>query len=93
MIDKVEIQETISLYHEGGSKADYDQLMTTFLPDGIWEVPGMGILSQGRGTIRSTMIALMASIDYLVQINAPAIISGHLATNWPWRKARPTVVV
>ena len=26
MIDKVEIQETISLYHEGGSTADYDQL-------------------------------------------------------------------
>ncbi len=25
--------------------------------------------------------------------SAPAIISGHLPTNWPWKKARPTVVV
>ncbi len=24
---------------------------------------------------------------------APAIISGHLPTNWPWKKASPTVVV
>ncbi len=25
--------------------------------------------------------------------SAPAIISGHLPTNWPWKNARPTVVV
>ena len=24
---------------------------------------------------------------------APAIISGHLPTNWPWKNASPTVVV
>ncbi len=48
--------------------------MATFLPDGIWEVPGMEILCQGRDDIRSTMDALMAPIEYLVQINAPAVI-------------------
>jgi ketosteroid isomerase-like protein len=74
MPDKVEIQETISIYHEGASTADYDQLMATFLPDGIWEVPGLEILGQGREDIRSKMTALMAPIEYLVQINAPAII-------------------
>jgi len=74
MIDKVEIQETISRYHEGGSTADYDQLVATFLPDGIWEVPALGILSSGIDDIRSTIATLMAPIDYLVQINAPAII-------------------
>ena len=74
MIDKVEIQESISIYHEGASKFDYDQMMTTFLPDGIWEVPGMEIRVQGRDNIRSTMTALMAPIEYLVQINAPAVI-------------------
>ena len=41
MIDKLEIQETISLYHEGASTADWDQLIATFLPDGIWEVPAL----------------------------------------------------
>ena len=52
MIDKVEIQETISLYHEGGSTADWDQLMATFLPDGIWEVPAHGA-SSARATTTS----------------------------------------
>ena len=52
MIDKLEIQETISLYHEGGSKADFDQVMATFLPDGIWEVPALRA-SAARGTTTS----------------------------------------
>ena len=75
MIDKLEIQETISVYHEGASKADYDQMMTTFLPDGIWEVPAMELRSQGIDDIRATMTELMAPIEYLTQINAPAIIA------------------
>ena len=72
--DKAEIQETISLYHEAASKLDFDQLMATFLPDAIWEVPSMEISSQGRDNIRSLMENLMAPIEYLVQINAPAVI-------------------
>ena len=75
MLDKLEIQETISLYHEGGSKTDWDQVMATFLPDGIWEVPALHIRSQGHTAIREAMTALMEPVEYLVQINAPAIIT------------------
>ena len=75
MIDKLEIQETISLYHEGGSKADWDQVIATFLPDGIWEVPAMNIRCEGQSDIREAMTSLLAPIEYLVQINAPAIIA------------------
>ena len=74
-IDKIEIQETISLYHEAGSKADWDQIIATFLPDAVWEVPGMKIRCQGHAAIRDAMSAMLTSIDYLVQINAPAIIA------------------
>ena len=75
MLDQLEIQETISLYHEGGSKTDWDQVLATFLPDGIWEVPSLRILAQGQAAIREAMTTLMAPIEYLVQINAPAIIT------------------
>ena len=75
MIDKIEIQETISLYHEGGSKADWDQVMATFLPDGIWEVPALKIVCHGHADIREAMSAMLKPIEYLVQINAPAIIT------------------
>lgn len=74
MLDKVDIQETISRYHEGGSTNDLDQIIETFLPDGIWEVPSLNIRAEGHAGIRETMAALVAPIEYLVQINAPAII-------------------
>ena len=74
MIEKVDIQETISRYHEGGSRSDLDQVIATFLPDGVWEVPSLKIRAEGHGGIRATMAALVAPIEYLVQINAPAII-------------------
>jgi uncharacterized protein (TIGR02246 family) len=82
MSDQAEIQETISRYHQAASTLDFDQLMATFLPDAIWDVPGMEIRIQGRDDIRSTMTALMAPIEYLVQINAPAVIhvDGDTAT-------------
>ena len=75
MRDKVEIQETISRYHEAGSTFDWERIIATFLPDGIWEVPSLEVRAVGHADIRVTMSSLVAGIDYLVQINAPAIIS------------------
>ena len=74
-MDKLAIQETISLYHEGASKPDLEQVIATFLPNGIWEVPALRIRSEGVAAIREAMTALMEPIEYLVQINAPAIIT------------------
>ena len=74
MIDKLDIQETISRYHEAGSKTEWDQLIATFLTDGIWEVPNLHIRCEGHRDIRERMMALLEPIEYLVQINAPAII-------------------
>lgn len=74
MLDKLDIQETISRYHAGGSTGDLEQVVGTFLPDGTWEVPALGIRCQGQGRIREEMSALLAPIEYLVQINAPAVI-------------------
>jgi hypothetical protein len=74
MPDEAEIQRLISLYHEGASTYDWDQIVGTFLPDGVWEVPSMGMRCQGHAELREQMPALVSSIEYLVQINAPAII-------------------
>lgn len=74
MLDKVEIQETISRYHEAASLRDWDRLLATFHPDAVWEVPALGVRCQGHDELRATMPALVEAIEYLVQINAPAII-------------------
>jgi ketosteroid isomerase-like protein len=82
MHDKIEIQETISRYHEGASTFDLEQIIATFLPDAVWEVPSMKLRAEGHAGIRETMTALVGSLEYLVQINAPAIIDvdGDTAT-------------
>ena len=74
MIDELAIQQTISLYHEGASKPDLEQLIGTFLPNGVWEVPALGFRCEGHAAMRDLMSAVLAPIEYLVQINAPAII-------------------
>lgn len=75
MIDELHIQTTISQYHEAASTGDLDQLIATFLPDGIWEVPALRFRCKGHAEMLETMSAVMAPIEYLVQINAPAIIA------------------
>lgn len=75
MLDQVEIQETISRYHEGASTGDLEQLIATFLPDAVWEVPALDMACRGHADMREVMAAVLAPIEYLVQINAPAIIT------------------
>lgn len=72
--DKLAIQETISCYHQAASSFDWDRLVANFTSDAVWEVPAMGIRLEGHDVFRAQMPELVASIEYLVQINAPAVI-------------------
>ncbi len=73
--DRLDIQQIISLYSEGCSERDWDQVMGTFLTNGIWEVPKRGITITGHAALRAAMSSMVATLDYFVQINAPAIIT------------------
>ena len=73
-LDTIEIQQTISRYHEGASLYDFDAIAACFTPDAVWEVPSMKLRFEGRDLIREQMQKLVEAIEYLVQINAPAII-------------------
>lgn len=74
MTDEFAIQQLLSLYSDGCSRGDWDQVMATFLPDGVWEVPGLGARHEGHAVIRKAMAGFVAQMDYFVQISAPAII-------------------
>jgi ketosteroid isomerase-like protein len=75
MSDEVAIQQTINRYSEGCSRADWPQVMATFLPDGLWEVPSQGARFEGHAAVQAAMAAFTAQTEYWVQINAPAVIS------------------
>jgi ketosteroid isomerase-like protein len=82
MVDEIAIQQTINRYSDGASRADWDQVMSTFTPDGIWEIPALNASYQDHAMIRKVMAAFVGQMAYFVQINAPAIIAvaGNKAT-------------
>lgn len=75
MLDEIAIQQTLNRYTEGASRADWEQVLSTFMPDGIWEIPDLGARYQGRAAIQSPMAAFVGQMAYFVQINSPAIIT------------------
>ena len=75
MLDEIAIQQTLNTYTEGASRADWEQVLSTFAPDGIWEVPKLNILQQGHAAIQALMQGAIAQFDYFVQFNSPAVIT------------------
>ncbi len=69
------IQRTINTYSEGASRGDWDQVMSTFIPEGVWEVPVHGARFAGADEVRGGLIFFSAPMAYIVQTNSPALIS------------------
>ena len=74
MLDELAVQRTLNTYTQGCSQADWDTVMSTFLPDGVWEVRGVGEF-QGYAAIQAVMSAFVGQMAYFVQINSPALIA------------------
>ena len=74
MQDEWAIQQTLNIYTEGASRADWDQVMSTFLPDGVWSVPALDWNLQGHAAIQPAMAGFTDQMAYWVQTAAPAII-------------------
>lgn len=75
MLDEVAIQQTLNRFSEGASRRDWAQVTATLTPDGIWEVPAVGIRCEGRAAIQETMVGVVAPYAYVVQANSPAVIN------------------
>jgi hypothetical protein len=82
MLDEIAIQQTLNRYSEGASRADWNQVMSTFLPDATWEIPALKARYQDHSVIQKVMAAFVGQMAYFVQVNAPAIITvdGNKAT-------------
>lgn len=82
VLDEYQIQQTISRYTEAASRAAWDEVIATFVPDAIWEIVAIGQKIQGREQIRAAMMEFTKTWDYGMQINAPAVITvdGDTAT-------------
>lgn len=75
MSDLEAIQQTINRYSEGASRRDWDQAIATFMPDAVWEVEGAGLRLAGHAEMRPGFPHAVSLTDFLVQLNAPAVIT------------------
>lgn len=75
MDDALAIQQLISAYHEAGSMADYERMIATYAPDGVWEFTSSGNRFVGHAAIREAVAAFTGRLQYVAQINAPAVIA------------------
>jgi len=80
--EELAIQKVINTYSQAASLGEWDRALATYLPDAVWDIPNLGMKLEGRDAIRSTLIAFMDTMDYVLQINTPALIevSGDTAT-------------
>jgi ketosteroid isomerase-like protein len=74
MSDEFSIQQTINRYAEGASRADWAQVMSTFAPQGIWEIASLGAKFEGHKAIEEGLRQFSGPMDYILQINGPALI-------------------
>jgi ketosteroid isomerase-like protein len=70
-----EIQNLINAYHEAGSVGDFPRMVATFAPDAIWEFTQSGTTFQGHAAIGDAVATFTAALEYVAQINAPAVIT------------------
>ncbi len=77
------IQQVLNVYSQSCSRADWDQVIAQYLPDGIWDIPRVAARFEGHRRIREGLVHFSSSMDYIVQINSPAVITieGGLATS------------
>jgi len=82
MQDEFDIQKLISTYSQNGSLGNWDETVSTYLPDGVWEIPHLGLRFEGHDGIRGALTSFFAGMDYVVQMNSPALIEVNGDTAW-----------
>jgi ketosteroid isomerase-like protein len=74
MQDEWAIQRLINTYSQYGSVGDWDKAVGTYAPDGVWEIPHFGMRFEGQAAIRQALTDFFAGMDYVIQLNSPALI-------------------
>lgn len=82
MDDAFAIQQLLNRYGLVAGQRDWDALVDTFTPDGVWSLPDVEQQHIGREAIKQALIEFAKPTVYIVQLNTPAEIQidGDTAT-------------
>lgn len=74
MDDRTAIQSLISTYSQAASVGDWDAVLATYQPDAVWDIPHLGLRLEGRDAILDALKGMIVKMDYVIQMNSPALI-------------------
>ena len=72
--DEAAIQRVINIYSQFASRGDWDRVLPLFLPEAVWEIPHLGMKLEGKQAIAATLTMFKGTMDYVLQLNSPALI-------------------
>jgi len=72
--DHAEIQRVINAYSQYASKGLWDRVLPLFLDEAVWEIPHLGMKLDGIEAIEDTLNLFKGTMDYVLQLNSPALI-------------------
>jgi hypothetical protein len=75
MDDRIAIQQLLNRYSVGSSRRNFDDVVSTYEPEGVWEIASWGQSFEGHAAIREGLFSLTAPTEYVVQQNSPAVIT------------------
>jgi hypothetical protein len=74
MSDRNDIQQVINTYSVMASQGKFNEMAATYTVDGIWAVPSIGVEVSGHAAIIAAGAAVTDKLEYIVQLNTPALI-------------------
>lgn len=75
MTDEEAIQQVLNAYSFNASTGNLEAMVDTYAPDGVWEVPGIGLALTGKDAILAASQGITTTLEYMVQMNSPATIA------------------
>jgi ketosteroid isomerase-like protein len=74
MDDRVAIQQLLNRYSVSSSRRDFDDVVSTYAADGVWEIASWRKSCEGQAAIRDGLRTLTAETEYVIQQNSPGVI-------------------
>lgn len=80
MDDERAIQRSLTTYSQTASIGDWDGAVGTYLVDATWSIPHLDFSFTGHDAIRGALVAFFEHMDYVIQMNAPALVTVSAST-------------
>lgn len=73
--DDYAVQCTINAYAQLTGRGNWDPVLALYTEDGVWEIPHLDLRFEGQAALREALALLSADLEFVLQMNAPALIA------------------